>query len=183
MARQCKRRYRPPMAGVRIVLLCIAAAIVYGIVHDQVTARVCIEYFTIGHPRIVDSESPTVLGIVWGVVATWWVGLALGLMLAFAALRGPRPPRRADSLVTPVTRLLAVMASVATVAGLAGWALARTGVIVLLEPLAGSVPRDRHVAFLAVGAAHLASYVSGAIGGLTLCSRVWRSRRVAVRAA
>jgi hypothetical protein len=32
-----------PMAGLRIVLLCIAAAIVYGVVHDQVTARICIE--------------------------------------------------------------------------------------------------------------------------------------------
>jgi hypothetical protein len=31
------------MAGLRIVLLCIAAAIVYGVVHDQVTARICIE--------------------------------------------------------------------------------------------------------------------------------------------
>jgi len=32
--------------SVGIVLLCVAAAVVYGIVHDQITARVCVEYFT-----------------------------------------------------------------------------------------------------------------------------------------
>ena len=73
------------MAGLRIVLLAVAAAIAYGILHDQVTARVAIEYFTVAHPRIVESEDPTVLGLVWGVVATWWVGAILGTLLAVAA--------------------------------------------------------------------------------------------------
>ncbi len=61
------------------------AAISYGIVHDQITARICVEYFTVGHPRLTDSDLPTVLALFWGVVATWWVGLPLGLGLAFAA--------------------------------------------------------------------------------------------------
>lgn len=30
-----------------INLLAVIAAILYGIVHDQVTARICLEYFTI----------------------------------------------------------------------------------------------------------------------------------------
>ncbi|MFO0941023.1 MAG: hypothetical protein U0930_09660 [Pirellulales bacterium] len=36
--------------------------------HDQITARICIEYFTIGHPRIIPTDDPTILGIVWGIV-------------------------------------------------------------------------------------------------------------------
>jgi len=36
------------MEYIKIVLLAIAAAISYGILHDQITVRVCIEYFTIG---------------------------------------------------------------------------------------------------------------------------------------
>jgi hypothetical protein len=64
------------MSSLRIILLCILAAVVYGILHDQVTARVCVEYFTVGHPPIFHTESPTLLAIVWGFVATWWVGLA-----------------------------------------------------------------------------------------------------------
>jgi hypothetical protein len=32
----------------KIIMLCLLAAIAYGILHDQVTARVRVEYFTIG---------------------------------------------------------------------------------------------------------------------------------------
>jgi len=39
------------MQAIAIVALCIGSAVAYGILHDQVTARVCVEYFTIGHPR------------------------------------------------------------------------------------------------------------------------------------
>src|SRR5205807_5904962 len=99
------------MEFVKINLLCILAAICYGIVHDQVTARICVEYFTIGHPPIFGTDDPTLLGIGWGVVATWWVGLILGLGLAFAARVGPRPKRDAGSLVKPISRLLCVMAA------------------------------------------------------------------------
>jgi hypothetical protein len=30
----------------KIAITCIAAAILYGIIHDQITARICVEYFT-----------------------------------------------------------------------------------------------------------------------------------------
>jgi hypothetical protein len=32
----------------RILLLSVAAAVLYGILQDQVTARICVEYFTVG---------------------------------------------------------------------------------------------------------------------------------------
>ena len=78
------------MQALAIVALSILAAVSYGIVHDQITARVCVEYFTIGHPQVlaVPTDSPTVLGFVWGVIATWWVGLGLGIPLALAARLG-----------------------------------------------------------------------------------------------
>ncbi|MDA0768159.1 MAG: hypothetical protein O3A92_15225 [Verrucomicrobia bacterium] len=41
---------RNPMQVVAIILASVAAAIVYGIIHDQVIARICVEYFTIVHP-------------------------------------------------------------------------------------------------------------------------------------
>ena len=58
------------MAYIAIISMSVAAAVVYGVVHDQVTVRVCIEYFTIGHPPVLGIESPTLLGLYWGVVAT-----------------------------------------------------------------------------------------------------------------
>ncbi len=50
------------MKYLAILFMCIAAAVVYGVVHDQVTARVCVEYFTVGHPRIIaPTPGPTPL--------------------------------------------------------------------------------------------------------------------------
>ncbi len=165
------------LAALRIVLLAIAAAIVYGIAHDLVTAHVCVEYFTIGHPQILPTEDPVALAIAWGVIATWWVGLLLGLPLAFAALRGPRPPRTALSLVRPIATLLAVMAVFAAAAGAIGYACARQGSVFLLEPLASQVPAERHAAFIGDLWAHVASYLIGFVGGIVLTVRTWRSRR------
>ncbi|HZN42043.1 MAG TPA: hypothetical protein VFD82_24800 [Planctomycetota bacterium] len=165
------------MEALRIIGLCVLAAVVYGIAHDQVTARVCIEYFTIGHPRIFETESPTLLAIGWGVVASWWVGLLLGAPLAFAAIRGQRPRRSARSLVRPVAKLLVCMGGTALVAGVIGFALANAGLVFLVEPLASRVPGDRHVVFIADLWAHSASYLTGFVGGIVLINRVWRSRK------
>ena len=40
------------MHALRIVGLTLFAAVVFRVLHDPITARVCIEYFTIGHPPI-----------------------------------------------------------------------------------------------------------------------------------
>lgn len=165
------------MDALKIIGLSVVAAILYGVVHDQVTARVCVEYFTIGHPPVFATESPTLLGIGWGIIATWWVGALLGAPLAFAAIRGPRPPRSAGSLVRPIGVLLAFMGTAALVAGVIGFAAASAGWVFLLEPLASRVPADRHAAFIADLWAHSASYLVGFVGGIILINRVWRSRK------
>jgi hypothetical protein len=164
------------MAAIRIVLLSIVAAVLYGIVHDQVTARVAVEYFTVAHPLIIDSEDPTALGLFWGVVATWWVGAILGVLLAVAARVGARPKRSARELVRPIGILLATMAGAALAAGLLGGILGASSAVTLLEPLASQIPAARHARFLGVMWAHLASYGIGGIGGLVLAVLTWRSR-------
>lgn len=69
------------MKFIRIVLAAVGAAVGYGIVHDQITVRISPEYFTIGHPRLIETSSLTILALFWGVVATWWVGLPLGFLV------------------------------------------------------------------------------------------------------
>src|SRR6266545_7806607 len=101
------------MASMRIVLLCVLAAVVYGITQDQVTARVCVEYFTIGHLPLFETSSPTLLALGWGTVATWWVGLPLGLALSVAARAGSEPRRSARDLIRPIARLLGVVGACA----------------------------------------------------------------------
>ncbi|MCA8941728.1 MAG: hypothetical protein KDB80_04140 [Planctomycetes bacterium] len=75
------------------------------------------------------------------------------------------------------------MGVTSTIAGLAGHALASQGVFVLVEPLASRVPSDRHVAFIATGWAHSASYLAGFVGGLVLMQRIWKARQAAARRA
>ena len=170
------------MAFLKIVGLCVLAACIYGILHDQVTARVCVEYFTIGHPRIIRSESPTLLGLVWGVVATWWFGAILGVVLGVAARAG-RPPRlTAREIFSPLLVSLAVLGCAAFVVGLIGHGLATSGKVQLVGRLAERVPSDRHVAFLAVGFAHAASYLGGVAVCVVLIVRVLVRRRSLRRA-
>jgi hypothetical protein len=164
------------MQSLRIVLMCIVAAVVYGTVHDQITARVCVEYFTVGHPPIFGTNDPTLLGIGWGIIATWWVGVLLGVPLAIVARAGSRPKRSVGSLVRPVAWLLAVMAVCALIAGVLGWFLARGGAVILVGPISRELSADRHVPFLADLWAHSASYLVGSVGGMVVMVLVWRSR-------
>ncbi|MBI5760206.1 MAG: hypothetical protein HZA46_16945 [Planctomycetales bacterium] len=162
---------------VGIVLLSVVAAVMYGIVHDQITARVCVEYFTIFHPPVFATDDPTLLGIGWGIIATWWVGFILGVPLALCARLGSQPRRDIGSLVRPIGKLLAIMATCALAAGLTGWLLAESGAIRLLGRMAIAVPPERHARFLADLWAHNASYAVGFFGGIVLCFRVRLRRR------
>lgn len=165
------------MQGVKVLLLCILSAIVYGILHDQVTVRVCGEYFTIGHPPLLATPSPALLALAWGVLGTWWVGLLLGVLAVLACRLGSWPRYNAAQLVRPIGGLLAGMGCCALLAGLIGYELARAGVVWLLEPLASQVPPEKQAAFVADLWAHVASYGSGLLGGLVLCSWVLLRRR------
>lgn len=166
---------------IAIIILSMAAAVVYGILHDQVTARVCIEYFTVGHPdlghpEIFHSSDPTVIGIAWGIVATWWVGFMLGVPLVIVARAGSRPKRSARSLVRPVAILMVVNGVCALFFGIIGWIIASHGWVSLARSLSFTVGPDKHAVFIADMWAHLSSYGVGFIGGLIVLVLVWRSR-------
>jgi hypothetical protein len=160
-----------------VVLLCVVAAVAYGVIHDQVTARVCVEYFTIGHPPVFGTDDPTLLGLGWGVIATWWVGVLLGVPLAVAARAGAWPKMSAAELVRPIAAMLLVVGVFAVIAGVLGHVAAGRGWVRLVEPFASRVPAGRHVAFITDLWAHLASYAGGFIGGIVLCVWVVRRRR------
>jgi len=158
--------------------MCTVAAVVYGILHDQVTVRVCLEYFTVFHPPVFATVNPTLLGLGWGVIATWWVGLPLGVALAIAARFGSRQPKlTAANLVRPVAVTLGVVGLLAAVAGAWGWWQASRGAVGPPEWVALRIPAAQHVRFVAAWFAHSASYLFGALGGLTLSVVTWRQRK------
>lgn len=162
---------------VRIVILCVIAAIVYGILHDLITAHLCVEYFTIGHRRVIDSTSPRALALAWGVIATWWMGLLLGLPLAICARVGRWPKLTAEDMHRRILFVLLGMFALALIAGGTGRILAINQKVWLVGRVARDVPPEHHVDFLTAMWSHIASYASGALGGLYLCIAAIRLRR------
>ena len=165
------------MESIKIILLCMVSAVIYGNVQDQVTARVCVEYFTIGHPPIFATASPTLLAIGWGTIATWWAGLLVGIPVAIASRLGSWPKYRATNLIKPIFCLLVVMATASLAAGFAGYLTAKAGGVWLVEPLRSRVPESKHSAFLGDLWAHLAAYGFGFLGGFAICGWVVIRRR------
>jgi hypothetical protein len=159
------------VGALKIILLSILSAVVYGILHDQVTARVCVEYFTVGHPPVFPTESPTLLGLGWGIIATWWVGLLLGIPLSLCARVGSAPRLSAGDLIRPVAARLASMGALALIAGLTGYTLVKDSGFHLDYIAASRLSESKQRLFIACWFAHLASYLFGFLGGLVLC--VW----------
>lgn len=165
--------------SLKIFFGCIAAAILYGVLHDQVTARVCLEYFTVFHPPVFATQSPTLLALGWGVIATWWVGAFLGLLLVISARAGSRPKLPAIRVLNPILKLLMVMAGSAVLAGFSGFVLAREGVIPPPPWVSAKLPLVAHARFMADWWAHGASYAVGFFGGILLCILQYRKRHTA----
>lgn len=155
-----------------VVLLCVLAAVLYGILHDLVTAHICVEYFTVAHPVVVASKDPLVMAVVWGVLATWWVGLILGVGLSAAANLGTRPKTLPSELIPPIERLLMQMALLALVMGVAGSVLAHLSD----WPLPPGIDSGKREAFYFDAFAHLGSYLGGFLGGSLLILRTWIAR-------
>jgi len=164
--------------ALRIALLGLGAAVCYGVLQDQVTARICPEYFTLGHgdlgmPAVFHNPSPTILAFAWGTVATWWVGLPLGTVLAICARAGKWPKLVAQDLLGPILVLLIVMAMGAATGGVFAY-----GVGSMHRYPPGLQP-ESHVRFDVDAGAHLAAYEVGLVGGVILCisTVVLRRRR------
>ncbi|MCK7558068.1 hypothetical protein MKQ70_24910 [Chitinophaga sedimenti] len=75
----------------RTIVLAIAMAVVYGILHDQLTYTISPEYYTTfkfeqsGLADYVGALPTRTLVVYVAVAATWWVGLWTGLALAVTA--------------------------------------------------------------------------------------------------
>lgn len=133
---------------------------------DLVTANVAVEYFTVHHPKVVESQSPWVMAMVWGIGASWWAGLIGGVILAVvnSRLRHPLDSRR-------VLRMVAISCGVL-------WVLMML-VLVGVYGIGGLVPEaqrrptfesDRRL--MAVALAHLTEYVLAACATLVVAIRM-----------
>lgn len=88
-----------------------AITTLYGITNDQITVRICPEYFTKGsHGVQVDSyfpfmkgiKNPTILGCFWGSIYSPFLGVALSIPTILCARLGPEPRLQANELFLPL---------------------------------------------------------------------------------
>ena len=165
------------MEFAKIIALGLFAAIAYGVIHDQVTARVCLEYFTIAHPPLIRTTSPTLLAFAWGFVATWWVGLPLGVIFAMAARHGDRPKLSAAQVRPYILGLMVVVGALAATSGLMAYLLATRGAIALSKDWSDLLPDGAQIPFLVDVWTHIASYLFGILGGAVAAALIYRKRR------
>ena len=134
------------------------------------------EYFTVAHPPLFPTSSPTLLAICWGIAATAGLGLVFGLVLALVSQSGGPPSIPPSRLIRPILLLLMVMGGGALLAAFLGYQLSQRQVLFVPTSLARAIPVRLHDRFLAVWGAHLASYLVGLTGASFLCFRIWRAR-------
>jgi hypothetical protein len=170
--------YTLDMEFLKIVGMCVLAGVLYGVLHDQVTARVCVEYFTVFHPPVFATQSPTLLGIGWGVIATWWVGAILGVVLGLASRMGGRAKMTVRQIAPLVGRLLFLMGLCALVCGTLGYFFGTVP-----EFVRGTLMAAKQRPFLFDWWAHCASYAVGILGGLVVAVLVWKRRQGGVSQA
>jgi len=169
--------------SLKIVAASILAAVGYGIIHDQITARICLEYFTVLHPNIFHTNSPTLLGVGWGIYATWPVGLLLGILFALWGRAGRRPKLVVRDLVPFLLRLLAMMAVGAAASGVLGYFFGSIPAhsyyhLILMNPtIRAGIPAIVERRFIADLWIHSASYAIGISGGLICCGLIFLKRR------
>jgi len=145
------------METMLFVLQVVLLSCALGIAIDLVTANVAVEYFTVHHPHVVDSDSPWVMAFIWGIGASWWFGFAAAALLWWVNSRRAFPLQRAR-VVRMVGRAMVLL-----------WLL-MMAIVVCAYLFTGMIPAaDRRPTFesdrrlIAVAMAHAAEYVLGGL--------------------
>lgn len=178
---------------VALILLLIIAPIlggVYGIIHDQITYSISEEYYTkfkfiqfnlenwglgknIGTgkaPEII-LNSPRFGVTIVGALATWWVGLIMGIFLGIIGLIH----RNGKMMFNSSIKAIVLAAGIALLTGLIGFTYGKF--FLVKNPPNWYLPdnlidRDH---FVMVGSMHNFSYLGGIIG--LICGIIYSIRK------
>ncbi len=161
--------------GILVLFLVITPIIagLYGIAHDQITYTISHEYFTkfkfyqfglMDQGREAIFSNPRIQVSVVGFMATWWLGIPIGLLLGLEGLRY----KKAKDMFRSTLKAILITIAVAILGGFIG---AAYGYIFLInKPLEefstwyipDNIIDTKH--YIEVGAIHNFSYISGIIG-------------------
>ncbi len=152
-----------------IVLGSTALACLLGICLDLVTANFAVEYFSVHHPKILPTENPWVLALLWGVAASWWFGAIAGAIVASINHRRQQPLEAIRILkwttIACVTLWMSMIAILLTVMAISS--------IIPIEQRRATFESDRRL--VAVAMAHQYEYVLGGVAMMVIAVMTWRS--------
>lgn len=175
-------------------------AMAYGIINDQVTARICLPYFTRGFhqdnlehweggpilgrlkPILEKHEnSPTIVASIWGPIATVGVGLPLGVLSALCARfpLGKLPQLRFKDLRYPLLGAMAFTGLGALYGGVKTYFAVKNienPEDLRREKFNDRVPTEELKSFQVCSGAHHAAYKYGPIAGLGVCGWIVAKR-------
>jgi hypothetical protein len=171
--------------------LAMAAAVLYGIVNDQVTVSLAPEYFSLFKRR---QFAPLLQGLGWadaplrlqavaiGAAATWWFGLLLGMAVSLVGTVGRRPRLTSRQFLKAVASVILIAAGASLLFGAVAF-LAEPALRdlsqeeqTIYEGMFGAIRNWR--GFFAVGWWHTGAYLGGLVGTILVCAWVRRWRRV-----
>jgi hypothetical protein len=157
-----------------IIAITIVIAALFGIIHDHITYLISPEYFTkfkFQQFGFYLSQDPFVNTIplavtLVGIIATWWMGLPIGIALAWGSRNADRKMKVYLSSVLLIFLLIIVLESFAFL----------VTKVISFRPSQwlinlGVIDYD---SFITVGAMHTTAYAAGLIGTIIA---VWRLRR------
>ncbi|MDY3553312.1 hypothetical protein R5W24_002413 [Gemmata sp. JC717] len=161
----------------RFALLGFVAIVGYAVLQDQVSARLCPEYFTVLHRPVPGVTDPTLLGVCWGFLGGWWGGVLLGYAAGLTATLGSHPKLAPREILKPLAFLVSGVAVATALTGFSVWRHSEALGVVLDPGMAEAVPPPRHRALFTVACYHFVAYASSIFGGVVLCVWVASERR------
>jgi len=165
---------RRAVTALAYTAIAAAAAVLYGIVNDQVTVTIAPEYYSVLKRHefavILDragllSAPPRFQVVVLGVIGSWWLGLWCGAALGLAATIGPAPPVGLRLFVRALSLVVLAAVAFSVISGTVAYAAQP-----LVDPL-----RWRRIALwgiedvrsvYAAGWWHTGAYAGGLLGAL-----------------
>ena len=143
--------------AIGFVAACVGMACLLGLCLDMVTAHVCVEYFTVHHPKIMESQEPIHMALYWGIAASWWFGLIAGCILLFVNRR-LRPPVPHREIIRSVAMACATLwLTMMAILGLSYMLLH------VARSRAGAAGSEFDIRLAAVSITHLCEYLLGAV--------------------
>lgn len=169
------------------ITMSVAAAVLYGVVNDQITATISPEYFSVFKQHqfasAIQSAGLTnapmrVQAVLVGVLSTWWFGLFLGIVLSVCAIVGRDRVLSTRDYLSAVRWVMAATLAVSVLFGVAAY---------LAEPLIR--PDSTHWPFpkgihqvrtaFAVGWWHNGAYLGALVAAAAAGLRVQKQRKTA----